>query len=111
MKPAVLKAFGTPLSVENVAEPQLGTGEVTVNMAAAGMIACAREVYSGERKYLSGKGDTFRVDCLPVSSICGLVHDGHLPERCNAGNILATHPCRYGASDQSTVKLIRPPFR
>ena len=52
MKAAVLKAFGSPLVVEDVPEPVLGTGEVIVDMAAAGVLAYAREVYSGERRYL-----------------------------------------------------------
>ena len=52
MKAAVLKAFGTPLSVEDVAPPTLGSGEVIVDMAAASVLAYAGEVYSGARQYL-----------------------------------------------------------
>lgn len=56
MKAAVLKAFGTPLTIETVPDPVLGTGEVIVDVAATRVIAYSREVLSGERRY---------VMCLP----------------------------------------------
>ena len=52
MKAAILTTFGTPLRVEEIPDPVIGTGEVIVDMAAASVLAYAREVYSGERKYL-----------------------------------------------------------
>ncbi len=52
MKAAVLKAFGSPLTVEAVADPVLGTGEVIVDMVATRVLAYANEVFSGQRKYL-----------------------------------------------------------
>lgn len=52
MKAAVLKAFGSPLAIENVPEPELGTGEVIVDVMASRVLAYANEVFSGERKYL-----------------------------------------------------------
>lgn len=52
MKAAVLKALGTPLAVETVADPVLGTGEVIVDVVAAAMLAYARDVFSGKRQYL-----------------------------------------------------------
>ena len=52
MKAAVLKALGSPLSVETVADPVLGTGEVIVDVAAASMLAYARDVLSGKRQYI-----------------------------------------------------------
>jgi alcohol dehydrogenase len=52
MKAAVLKAFASPLAIENVADPVLGTGEVIVDVAASRVLAYANEVLSGERKYL-----------------------------------------------------------
>lgn len=52
MKAAVLKEFGSPLSVEDVPEPTLGTGEVLVDVAASYVLPYAGEVYSGERPYL-----------------------------------------------------------
>ncbi len=52
MKAAVLKAFGTPLAIETVPDPILGTGEVIVDVVATGVLAYANEVLSGERQYL-----------------------------------------------------------
>jgi alcohol dehydrogenase len=52
MKAAVLKKLGSPLVVEDVPEPQLGTGEVIVDVVAAGMLAYAADVFSGKRQYL-----------------------------------------------------------
>ena len=52
MKAAVLKAFGSKLSVESVPDPVRGTGEVIVDVVAAPVLPYASEVFSGERKYL-----------------------------------------------------------
>src|SRR2546421_8363716 len=52
MKAAVLNAFGSPLAIETVADPVLGTGEVIVDVAASRVLAYANEVLRGERKYL-----------------------------------------------------------
>lgn len=52
MKAAVLKRFGSALETEQVADPVIGTGEVIVDIAAAGVLSYANEVFSGERKYM-----------------------------------------------------------
>jgi alcohol dehydrogenase len=52
MKAAVLKAFGSPLAVETLPDPVLGTGEVIVDVVAARVLPYANEIFSGERKYL-----------------------------------------------------------
>ena len=52
MKAAVLKALGSPLSVETVPDPVLGTGEVIVDVVAAGVLAYAGDVFSGKRQYV-----------------------------------------------------------
>jgi NADPH:quinone reductase-like Zn-dependent oxidoreductase len=52
MKAAILKAFGTPLAIETVDEPVLGTGEVIVDVVATRVLSYMNEVLSGERKYL-----------------------------------------------------------
>ena len=51
MKAAVLKAWGTPLAMEIVPDPVLGTGEVIVDMAATSILSYTAEVLSGERRY------------------------------------------------------------
>ncbi len=52
MKAALLKTFGSPLAVETLPDPVLGTGEVIVDVVAAPVLSYANEVFSGERKYL-----------------------------------------------------------
>jgi alcohol dehydrogenase len=52
MKAAILKAFGSPLAIETVPDPVLGTGEVIVDVMASRVLAYADEVLSGARKYL-----------------------------------------------------------
>ena len=51
MRAAVLKEWGRPLVVEEVADPLLGTGEVIVDMVATSLPSYAAEVFSGARKY------------------------------------------------------------
>ena len=64
MKAAVLNAFGSPLAIERLPDPVLGTGEVIVDVAAAGVASYAGEVFSGARNYPLQ---------LPVVSGCGAV--------------------------------------
>lgn len=52
MKAAVLKALGSPLAIETVPAPELGTGEVIVDVMASRVLAYAGEVFSGARHYL-----------------------------------------------------------
>ena len=52
MRAALLNAFGSKLSVEEVPDPVRGTGEVIVDVIAAPVLPYAKEVFSGERKYL-----------------------------------------------------------
>jgi NADPH:quinone reductase-like Zn-dependent oxidoreductase len=52
MKAAILKAFGSPLAIETLPDPVLGTGEVIVDVVATRVLSYANEVFSGERKYL-----------------------------------------------------------
>lgn len=64
MKAAILKAFGSPLAVEALPDPVLGTGEVIVDVVAAPVLSYANEVFSGARKYLLN---------LPVAPGCGAI--------------------------------------
>ena len=64
MKAAILKAFGSPLAIEALPDPALGTGEVIVDVAATVVLSYANEVFSGDRKYLL---------TLPVAPGCGAV--------------------------------------
>ncbi|MBR0739529.1 zinc-binding alcohol dehydrogenase family protein [Bradyrhizobium liaoningense] len=51
MKAAVLKSFGSPLAIENVPEPVLGTGEVIVDVVATRVLSYMNEVFDGTRNY------------------------------------------------------------
>ncbi|KUR76170.1 alcohol dehydrogenase [Novosphingobium sp. Fuku2-ISO-50] len=52
MKAAVLHEFGMPLSVEQVIDPVIGTGEVLVDVVAAPVLSYSGEILSGARRYL-----------------------------------------------------------
>ncbi|MCK1519165.1 MULTISPECIES: zinc-binding alcohol dehydrogenase family protein [unclassified Bradyrhizobium] len=51
MKAAVLKSFGSPLAIEEAADPVLGTGEVIVDVIATRVLSYMNEVFSGVRNY------------------------------------------------------------
>jgi alcohol dehydrogenase len=67
MKAAVLEAFGKPLSLREVRDPQIGSSEVLVEVLATCIPPYAAEVFSGERSYpleppvVSGVGGIGRV--------------------------------------------------
>lgn len=67
MKAAILKAFGTPLCIEQVPEPKLGTGEVIIDVVAAGVLPYAGEVFSGARNY------ALRLPVIPGAGAVGRV--------------------------------------
>lgn len=52
MKAAVMHEFGKPLAVETLPDPVLGTGEIIVDVVAAGVPGYAAEIFSGARNYL-----------------------------------------------------------
>ncbi len=51
MKAAVLTQFGTPLQIQDLPDPVLGTGEIIVDVAASGVLPYMDEVLSGARQY------------------------------------------------------------
>lgn len=51
MKAAVLKSFGSPLAIETVPEPVLGTGEVIIDVVATRVLSYMNEVFDGTRNY------------------------------------------------------------
>lgn len=52
MKAAVLNVFGEPLTIQTLPDPVLGTGEVIVDVAAAGVAGYTADVFSGARNYM-----------------------------------------------------------
>ncbi|BBZ27491.1 alcohol dehydrogenase [Mycolicibacterium madagascariense] len=67
MLAALLERFGTPLTITEVEDPQIGTGEVLVDVLATCIPPYAAEVFSGARRYpleppvISGVGAIGRV--------------------------------------------------
>ncbi len=51
MKAAVLNAFGEPLAIQTLPDPVLGTGEIIVDVVAAGVTSYAADVFNGSRNY------------------------------------------------------------
>ena len=51
MKAAVLNAFGEPLAIETLPDPVLGTGEIIVDVVAAGVTSYAANIFNGSRNY------------------------------------------------------------
>jgi alcohol dehydrogenase len=51
MKAAVLNAFGSPLAIETLPDPVIGSGEVIVDMVAAGVTGYAAAIFNGSRNY------------------------------------------------------------
>ncbi|RDV00848.1 alcohol dehydrogenase catalytic domain-containing protein [Trinickia dinghuensis] len=64
MKAAILKSLGQPLAIEQIPAPELGTGEVIVDVVAAPVLPYANEVFSGERRYSME---------LPIVPGCGAI--------------------------------------
>lgn len=71
VKAAVLKEFGSPLSVERVPDPVMGTGEVVVDVVAAPVLPYAAEVFSGERRYPLTLPVTPGAGAIGVVRACG----------------------------------------
>jgi alcohol dehydrogenase len=64
MKAAILKTLGQPLDIAEMPTPEIGTGEVVVNVVAAPVLSYANEVFNGKRRYL--------ID-LPMVPGCGAI--------------------------------------
>ncbi|MDE1173203.1 MAG: zinc-binding alcohol dehydrogenase family protein [Parvibaculaceae bacterium] len=52
MKAAVLEEFGAPLVLQELPDPVPGTGDVIVDVVAAGVLPYMSEVLSGKRRYM-----------------------------------------------------------
>ncbi|RDJ97767.1 alcohol dehydrogenase catalytic domain-containing protein [Paraburkholderia lacunae] len=51
MKAAVLHSLDRPLEIAQIPNPEIGTGEVIVDVAAAPVLQYANEVFNGQRRY------------------------------------------------------------
>ncbi|KQR81791.1 alcohol dehydrogenase [Burkholderia sp. Leaf177] len=64
MKAAILETLGQPLRIAEMSAPEIGTGEVVVDVVAAPVLSYANEVFSGKRRYM--------ID-LPMVPGCGAI--------------------------------------
>jgi alcohol dehydrogenase len=51
VRAAVLAVVGKPLEIRDVADPDVGDGEVVVEVLATCVLPCTQEVFSGARNY------------------------------------------------------------
>ena len=68
MKAAVLKSFGSPLELQTIPDPVLGTGEVIVDVVATRVLSYANEVLRCDRQFRQrwcggGPGDGSGLRC------------------------------------------------
>lgn len=100
MQAAVLKAFGSPLVIETLPDPQMGTGEVIVDVAASGVLPYANEVFSGERQYL------LALPVVPGSGSIGRVRAiGPDATRLRVGDWVYTDPTVRSRDDALTPDI------
>ncbi|WP_206957331.1 alcohol dehydrogenase catalytic domain-containing protein [Trinickia acidisoli] len=64
MKAAILKSLSQPLAIAQMPSPEMGTGEVIVDVVAAPVLSYANEVFNGERRYSME---------LPIVPGCGAI--------------------------------------
>jgi len=101
MKAAVLKKLGSPLVVETIPDPVLGTGEVIVDVAAAGVLPYEREVLNGERRYL------FELPIVPGAGAIGRVRAvGPDATRLKVGDWVTCDPTVRARDDAQTPDII-----
>ena len=100
MRAAVLNAFGSPLSIEVLPDPTLGTGEIIVDVVAAGVLPYAAEVLSGERKYL------LTLPAVPGAGAIGRVRAvGPDATRLNVGDWVSCDPTVRARDDALTPDI------
>jgi len=100
VKAAVLNAFGSPLVIKDVPDPELGTGEVIVDVVATGVLPYASEVFSGERKYL------LDLPVVPGSGAIGRVRSvGPDATRLSPGDWVACDPTVRSRDDARTPDI------
>jgi alcohol dehydrogenase len=106
MKAAVLEEFGRPLTICDVVDPHIGSGEVLVDVLATCVAPYAAEVFSGARNYpleppvISGVGGIGRVIATGPDATRLRPGDRSGATRRSARATMPRHrtsPCRAGA--------------
>src|ERR1700761_2990071 len=52
MKAAVLTDFGSPLAIQTLPDPVVSSGEIVIDVVAAGVTSYSARVFNGSRNYL-----------------------------------------------------------
>jgi alcohol dehydrogenase len=101
MKAAVLKAFGSPLIVEDVPDPEIRGGEVIVDVVSARMLAYAGDVFSGARNYM------LELPVIPGAGAVGRVrHAGGDTTKLKAGDWVLCDPTVRARDDLDAPDII-----
>ncbi|MGI8445875.1 MAG: alcohol dehydrogenase catalytic domain-containing protein [Streptosporangiaceae bacterium] len=83
MRAAVLTAFGKPLEIQDVADPDGGGGEVVVEVLATCVLPYAQEVFSGARNY------PLEPPVVPgLGGVCRVVRPGPDATKLSAGDLV-----------------------
>ena len=86
MRAAIFKGAGTPLVVENVADPEPGEGEAVIKVTRCGV--CGTDL-----SMTSGKGNDFPVNSVIGHEYCGeVVALGKGVERLKVGQFVTAMP-------------------
>ena len=101
MKAAVLNAFGEPLAIQTLPDPVLGTGEVIVDVAAAGIPGYTAGVFSGARNY------TMELPIAPGAGGVGRVRAvGPDATKLSAGDWVFCDPTIRSRDDAASPQII-----
>ena len=100
MKAAVLEEFGAPLAARDLPNPVPGTGEVVVDIVAAGVLPYMGEVLGGERGYL------LETPVVPGSGAIGRVREtGPDATRLSVGEWMFCDPTVRSRDDALTPDI------
>jgi alcohol dehydrogenase len=100
MRAAVLTAFGKPLEIQQVPDPELGGGEVLLEVLATCVLPYAQEVFSGERNY------PLEPPVVPgVGGVCRVVRVGPDATRLSVGDLVWCDPTVRSRDDALTPDI------
>ena len=100
MKAALLKAFGQPLELVDLPDPQAGPGEAVVEIVAARVLSYMREIVSGARAY------AFELPAVPGAGAVGRIRElGPDATRLKVGDWVLCDPTLRSRDDALTPDI------
>jgi alcohol dehydrogenase len=100
MQAAVLTAFGKPLEVRRVPDPEPGGGEVLVDVLATCVLPYAAQVFSGERRY------PLELPVVPgLGGVCRVSRVGQDATRLRVGDLVWCDPTVRSRDDALTPDI------